>query len=180
MDDKSSSEIEIRATHLEFQVQARVPVLSVTIGATSRSEIQGSAPLYACPMQKSAPIKDSHLTVILQHRGRKDDPVKLILQPVAKQKVAPALWGEYKPGTDPASVASESMPEHALALDFQVEPAGPSGENLPTIDIVGFSSTNLKEGTIPTVKEVKEDIFKLEGVQSEERGYAHMQCVANM
>ncbi|KAJ4030770.1 hypothetical protein NW761_013349 [Fusarium oxysporum] len=179
-DDKSSSEVEIRATHLEFQVQARVPILSLTIGAAPRSKLQGSASLYARPMQDTAAIIDSHLTVILHPKGRKDVPVELGVQTILKQKVAPALWGQYKKGSNPASIASESMPEHALALDFRVEPAGPSEEDLPTIDIVGFSSTNLKEGKIPTVKEAKEETFRLESVQSEERGHAHMQCVVKM
>jgi hypothetical protein len=131
-------------------------------------------------MQDTRAIIDSHLTVILHPKGRKDVPVELGVQTVVKQKVAPALWGQYKQGSDPASISSENMPEHALALDFRVEPAGPSKEDLPTIDIVGFSSTNLKEGKIPTVKEAKEDTFRLESVQSEERGHAHMQCVVEM
>lgn len=180
MDGKSLAEVEIRATHLEFQVQVRVPFLSVTTGAAPLSEIQGSIPLYARPMQDSAPFKGSNLTVILKQRDPKYPPVKLVRKKVVKQKVAPALWGQYQQGSAPASIASEKMPEHAMALDLQAEQVGPSKESLPTIDIVGFSSTNLKEGTIAPVKVDRKDAFRLESIQSEERGHAHMLCVVDM
>ncbi|KAF5980594.1 hypothetical protein FCOIX_4735 [Fusarium coicis] len=180
MDDTISSEVEIRATHLEFQVQARVPFLSVTTGDAPRDEIQGSPPLYARPMQDPSSFKNSNLTVILQARDRNHPPVTLVVKTVIKQKVAPALWGKYEKGGDPALSASENMLEHALALDIQAEQVEPSEERLPIIDIVGFSSTNLKEGTIPLVRGPKEDIFRLENVQNEERGHVHMRSVVDM
>ncbi|KAH7122092.1 hypothetical protein B0J13DRAFT_680245 [Dactylonectria estremocensis] len=175
-EDKDSTEIlEIRATHLEFQVQARVPVLAATVGKTPRFETKGSSSLFARPMQKSQAIVDSHMTVTLNHTDTSSESqVELEVQNVVIKKVAPALWGRYNEYTPPSTVASEDMLEHAMALDDCVPPKEPSDERLPALDIVQFNSTDLEPGKIPAVGEAKYESIKLESIETGSRRHAHM------
>ncbi|KAI8681739.1 hypothetical protein NCS55_00426800 [Fusarium keratoplasticum] len=170
--DKGSPRVEIRATHLEFQVQARVPVLSATVGKNATFETKGSSSLFARPMQHKEAIRNSHLKVTLKHEGT-GDPI-LQLQNTVTKKVAPALWGRYKDGESPSTAASEEMPEHTMALDLSVQPQKPSTEGLPALDVVEFSTTNLTPGKIPEVKKAEKMSVKLQAVETEPRGHAHM------
>ncbi|KAM6535497.1 hypothetical protein FALCPG4_005055 [Fusarium falciforme] len=173
--DEGSPRVEIRATHLEFQVQARVPVLSATVGKNAPFETKGSYSLFARPMQHKEAIENSHLKVTLKHEGTDaaSEP-KLQLQNTVMKKVAPALWGRYKDGESPSAAASEEMPEHTMALELSVKPQCPSNEGLPALDIVEFSTANLKPGEIPAVKKAEKMSVKLQTGETEPRGHAHM------
>ncbi|KAI8722383.1 hypothetical protein NCS52_00382000 [Fusarium sp. LHS14.1] len=173
--DEGSTKVEICATHLEFQVQVRVPMLSAIVGENAAFMTSSSSSLYARAMQHSEAIKNSHLKVTLRHEGSDDaSQPKLQLQSTVTKKVAPALWGRYKSGESPSAVASEEMPEHTMALDISVEPRPPSDEKLPAIDIAEFSTTNLKPGTIPEIPKAGKMSVKLQTIETEPRGHAHM------
>ncbi|KAJ3466985.1 hypothetical protein MRS44_004549 [Fusarium solani] len=173
--DEGSPRVEIRATHLEFQVQARVPMLSATVGQNAPFKTSSSSSLFARPMQHKEAIASSHMTVTLQHVGADAaSQPKLQLQNTVMKKVAPALWGRYKDGESPSAVASEEMPEHTMVLDVCVEPHDPSNEGLPVIDVVEFSTTKLAPGKIPVVKKAEKMSVKLQTVKTETRGHAHM------
>ncbi|KAH6949436.1 hypothetical protein DER45DRAFT_544800 [Fusarium avenaceum] len=171
--DKGSQQaVEIRATHVEFEVQARVPVLSVTVGVVDHIVTGGSSSLYARPMQQGA-IADSHLKVYLKHKATTLPDVKLQIQNVVMKKVAPALWGEYK-DTNPSAIASEAMIGHAMALDIRVKPKDPSGEKLPAIDIVQFNKTDLKHGNIEPITSDVRERFKRLDTGTEPVGHTHL------
>ncbi|KAH7018960.1 hypothetical protein EDB80DRAFT_886738 [Ilyonectria destructans] len=166
--------VEIRATQLEFQVQARVPVLSAKLGETAPFETKGSSSLFARPMQRTEAIADSHLTVTLKRTDTEESQVTLQTANVVMKKVAPALWGRYKEDAPASAVATEEMPQHIMALDIRVLPKQPSDEKLPPIDIATFNGTNLQPGRIPVVEEIENGPSKLEGVETARRGHAHM------
>lgn len=173
--DEGSPRAEIRATHLAFQVQTRVPMLSATVGQNAPFETKGSSSLFARPMQHKEEITSSHLKVTLKHEGLDvANPPKLRLQNTVQKKVAPALWGRFKDGESPSTAASEEMPEHTMALDISVEPQPPSNEGLPTLDVVAFSTTNLDHGTIPAVGKAEKMSVRLQTADTGPRGHAHM------
>ncbi|KAL6413187.1 hypothetical protein AUP68_02688 [Ilyonectria robusta] len=169
-----SVSIDIRGTHLEFEVQVRVPVLKATfIGETSPKEYQ--SPLFARPMQHEKPISESHLTVEL--KGPKGS-VPLQSQQASVKNVAPALWGRYDRAPASATNATEPMLQHVMGFNVIVSPKLRSSDNLPVIDMVKFNSVDIgKEGNmkIPVVATAggSDKIIKGEGSDAGYRGHAH-------
>ncbi|CAM1505213.1 Fc.00g108500.m01.CDS01 [Cosmosporella sp. VM-42] len=126
--------VEIRGTQFEFEIEARVPILTSTVGALDLKS-QAATELFARPMQLETSMKASHLTVTLARDTTKQS-VSLGGKAIANQ-VAPAIWGKYISSATDA--VHEPMLPHTMGYSISVKSTEPPAENLPTIDMAEFN-----------------------------------------
>lgn len=131
--------------------------------------------LFARPTQHKEAIADSDLTVIVRaHRHKHRVSSQPTYSEYGHEKVTPALWGQCKDDEPPSAVASQDMPKHTMALDIYIPLNELSDEKLLEIQVAKFNPAELPSGKIPAVRKAEKTTFKLQTVETELRGHAHM------